>query len=237
MIATDVLWRLTAGQYGLCEEVIRPCRRGCDEEPDRERRTLSPILAKGRWYNRPGCGYGGKSCSCTRLCELILPGPVHDVIKVRQNGQVIPKSCYTLYRTPTAGRLVRTGDQCWPDCQDLRRPDTEPDTLSVRYLRGLPVPAAGQRAAGQLACEVYKQCTNTGGCALPAGTKTVVREGLTYNIVPPEGWAQTLQAHLPQVWAWVELVNPHRVQQFASVFSLDVPPAPVTARYRTEDQS
>jgi hypothetical protein len=28
-IATDILWRLTAGRFGLCPELIRPCRRAC----------------------------------------------------------------------------------------------------------------------------------------------------------------------------------------------------------------
>ncbi|MEU2134404.1 hypothetical protein [Streptomyces sp. NPDC018352] len=235
-IATEVLWRLTAGRYGLCEEVLRPCRKGCDEPlPSLAYGgggLLRPVLDNGRWFNRP-CGCGPSGCSCVPLCVIDLPGPVHEVVEVLQDGSVVDPAGYVLHRTATGGRLVRAGDECWPECQDLRLPDTEPDTLSVRYLRGLEVPAAGRRAVGQLACEIDKLCSGAaGGCSLPTGTKSVTREGVAYEIVPPGSWPETLQAHMPQVWAWVQLVNPGRVRQFGAVFSLDLPPAPVAARYR-----
>jgi hypothetical protein len=230
-IATDVLWRLTAGRYGLCEEVIRPCRRDCGEQRTGGGSAVRPVLDAGSWYNRP-CGCGRLGCSCTPLCELFLPGPVHEVLEVRQDGAVVPSSEYVLHRRPTGGHLVRTDGECWPECQRLDRPDTDPDTLSVRYVRGLDVPYAGRRAVGQLACEIAKLCSGGGsGCALPAGTRTVTREGVAYEIVPPVGWPQTLQASLPQVWAWVELVNPSGARSPAAVFSLDLLPAPVAARY------
>uniref|UniRef100_UPI001FD0B240 hypothetical protein n=2 Tax=Streptomycetaceae TaxID=2062 RepID=UPI001FD0B240 len=236
-IATDVLWRLTAGRYGLCEEVIRPCRRACHESTPTlayGNGLLRPVLDRGRWYNRP-CGCGPSGCTCTPLCEIHLPGPVHSVVEVKQDGQAVDASGYVLHRTATGGRLVRTGGECWPDCQRVDRPDTEPDTLSVRYLRGLEVPAAGRRAVGQLACEIAKLCEGRpGGCALPTGTKTVSREGVTYDIVPPGDWPETLRAHMPQVWAWVQLVSPQQHRQHAAVFSLDLPPAPLAARYRPE---
>jgi hypothetical protein len=234
-IATDVLWRLTAGRYGLCEEVIRPCRDDCtDRAPAAVGGLLRPVLDAGRWYNRP-CGCGPRGCSCEVLCSVTLPGPVHSVLEVRQDGTVVDPGGYVLHRTATGGQLIRTDDGCWPLCQRLSRPDTEPDTLSVRYLRGLDVPAAGRRAAGQLACEIDKLCSNAaGGCSLPTGTKSVTREGVAYEIVPPGSWPETLEAHFPQAWAWVQLVNPQKVRQFAAVFSLDLPPAPVAARYRPE---
>lgn len=237
-IATDVLWRLTAGRYGLCEEVVRPCRKGCDEPSPTLAYgggLLRPVLDAGTWYNRP-CGCGGPSgCSCREMCVLELPGPVHSVTEVKQDGQVVDASGYVLHRTATGGRLIRIDGGCWPSCQRMDRPDTDPDTLSVRYLRGLEVPAAGRRAVGQLACEIAKLCAGTpGGCALPTGTKTINREGVTYEVVPPGSWRETLKAHMPQVWAWVQLVNPGEHRQPAAVFSLDLPPAPVAARYRPE---
>ncbi|MFG2225386.1 hypothetical protein [Streptomyces sp. NPDC048644] len=190
------------------------------------------MLDGGRWYNRP-CDCGPSGCSCVPLCVIDLPGPVHEVLEVRQDGQIVDASGYVLHRTPSGGRLVRIDGECWPDCQRLDRPDTEPDTLSVRYLRGLDVPAAGRRAAGQLACEIDRLCHGApGSCALPTGTKSVTREGVTYEVVPPGSWPETLEAHLPQAWAWVQLVNPARVRQFGAVFSLDLPPAPPASRYR-----
>jgi len=236
-IATDVLWRLTAGRYGLCEEVIRPCRDDCTiHRYGADTGLLRPVLDSGRWHNRPPCGCGSTGCSCTLLCTLTLPGPVRSVLEVRQDGEVVPQAAYVLHRTPTGDRLVRTDGACWPHCQQLDRPDTELGTLSVSYLRGLEVPAPGRRAVGQLACEIAKLCAGApGGCALPTGTKTVTREGVAYEIVPPGDWPQTLQAHFPQAWSWVQLVNPQQARQFAAVFSLDLPAAPHAARYRPGD--
>jgi len=229
-IATDVLWRLTAGRYGLCEEVIRLCRDDCTTHSSGG--LLQPVMEARRWYNRT-CGCSPASCLCTPLCTLTLPGPVHSVLTVRQDGEVVPPAAYVLHRTPTGDRLVRTDGACWPRCQQLDRPDTEPGTLSVGYVRGMEVPAAGRRAVGQLACEIAKLCAGApDGCALPTGTKTVTREGVAYEIVPPGDWPQTLQAHFPQAWSWVQLVNPQQVRQFGAVFSLDLPPAPPAARYR-----
>ena len=230
-IATDVLWRLTAGRYGLCEEVIRPCRDDCTTRSSLDGGLWRPVVESGRWYNR-SCGCPPLGCSCDPLCTLTLPGPVHSVLEVRQDGEVVPPAAYVLHRTPVSDQLVRTDGACWPRCQDLSRPDG-PGTLSVTYLRGLEVPAAGRRSVAELACEIAKLCSAApGGCALPTGTKTVTRDGVTYQITPPGDWPQTLQAHFPQAWSWVQLVNPQQVRQFGAVFSLDRPPAPPATRYR-----
>lgn len=236
-IATDVLWRLTGGRYGLCEELIRPCRTACSSGRGGALAwgaggLLSPTLGPGgRWTNGGGCGCRS-GCSCRPLCAIDLPGPVHEVLEVRLSGHVLPVSAWTVHRVPAGGRLVRTDGGCWPDCQDMTRPDTDPDTMSVRYLMGREVPAAGRRAAGQLACEVFKQCTRASGCALPAGVKTVTREGVSYEIVPPGDWPETLRMHLPQVWAWVQLAAPQPGATRPALYSLDLPGPPLAARYR-----
>lgn len=235
-IATDVLWRLVSGRYGLCREVIRPCLRDCHDGSVRGwgGRWWWPVVEGGRWYNRPSCGCRRAGCSCDPLCVIDLPGPVHQVLDVRRDGAVVDPGAWTVHHAPGGtGRLIRTDGQCWPECQDLTAPETEPGTLAVHYLHGRPVPAAGRRAVGQLACEIYRRCVTGGsGCALPVGVTTVEREGVTYDIAPPEGWTETLRLHLPEVYAWAELVNPGLSPYRPAVYSPDLPPAPVATRHR-----
>lgn len=236
-IATDMLWRRTAGRYGLCPELIRPCRRSCTPDAygtdflfnPRGPSTLSPYQDQyGKWFNH-GCNCPASSCSCKAPCSIRLPGPVNAVAEVRIDGQVIPADQYTLLRRTGYADLLRQGGRegpCWPTCQDLERPITAADTFSVLYLRGTPVPVAGMRALGSLASEIYKQCTGASGCRLPERVKTVNREGVTYDMFDPGEWLDQGLTGLRDVDTWLRTVNPHGLHQPSAVFSLDVDPAP-----------
>ncbi|ONK13139.1 hypothetical protein [Streptomyces sp. MP131-18] len=226
--ATDVLWRLTGGRYGLCEEVERPCGIRCAaSSPGR----TSPGLGAGHWGETP-CGCGQTRCGCTPRCAIYLHGPVHSVLAVRHAGTELPTTAYAVLPRAVGALLARTDGACWPHHQDLTLPDTAPGTLSVTYLRGLEVPIGGRRAVGRLACEIDKACTpGATGCALPRGVRTVQREGVTYDIVPDGDWAETLRTHMPHIYSWVQLVNPTPGQQRPAVYSLDLPPAPLSRRY------
>jgi hypothetical protein len=233
-IATDLLWRRTAGRYGLCPELIRPCRRGCT--PDGYGTgflfggsLLNPYQdGQGRWFNF-GCGCGPEDCSCSPMCVLELPGPVNTVLEVKIDGEVVDPATYRLDRRPQKGKLIRSGGTsgpCWPTCQDLTKDDTEVGTFSVLYLRGQAVPVAGQRALGSLACEIYKQCTGASGCRLPERIRSVTREGITYDMFDPGEWLETGLTGLRDVDTWLRAVNPHALHQPSAVFSLDLPAAP-----------
>lgn len=239
-IATDMLWRRTAGRYGLCPELIRPCRQGCTPDGfgtgflfSRDTFPLSPYQDHhGRWFNF-GCGCGPQSCSCRPLCSIWLPGPVNAVVEVRIDGDVIPADQYRLNRRTDKGELVRVGGlegPCWPTCQNLELPNTEPGTFSILYLRGKAVPTAGQRALGSLACEIYKQCVGAAGCRLPERVRTVTREGVTYDMFDPGEWLEDGYTGLRDVDTWLSSVNPHHLRQPSAVFSLDVAPAPWSTR-------
>lgn len=249
-MATEILWRATAGQYGPCPIKIRPCKRGCT--PDgygtmplwgpgvfpygtSSSWVLNPYIdGFGRWFNF-GCGCN-TDCSCTPMCIIEIPGYVHEILEVRIDGVVLPQSGNWLFdRRPNKARLIRTGPaahdtgHCWPDCQDMTLPDTAAHTFSVTYTQGRPVPPGGVRAVSALACELYKQC-NQGACVLPTGIRTIQREGLSIEILPPGDWLETLRIHMPDVFRWVTLVNPHGHQQAPAVFSLDLPQAPMYGR-------
>jgi hypothetical protein len=238
-IATDMLWRRTAGRYGLCPELIRPCRRRC--YPDRfgtgmlwDQRSfpLDPYVNNGRWFNF-GCGCSREDCGCKPPCSLRLPGPVNAVVEVKIDGQVVPADQYTVNRRTGYADLLRIGGlegPCWPTCQDLELPDTSAGTFSVLYLRGRAVPVAGMRALGSLAAEIYKQCTGAGDCRLPERVKTVNREGITYDMFDPGEWLSQGLTGLRDVDTWIDSVNPHRLRQPSAVFSLDLDPAPWSTR-------
>lgn len=72
-VATEILWRLTAGRFGLCKETVRPCRRGCDPCGT----GINPAIIDGRWYNIPCPTHGTPPCGCTEIPEVTLPGPVY----------------------------------------------------------------------------------------------------------------------------------------------------------------
>lgn len=244
-IATDMLWRRTAGRYGLCPELIRPCRRACS--PDRhgtgwlwdphQTGALNPYLdERGKWFNF-GCSCPRPDCSCKAPCIIRLPGPVNSVVEVRVDGVVLPPDEYVLStRRRDHADLIRKGGlegECWPTCQDLEKDITEPGTFSVLYLRGKAVPAAGMRALGSLANEIYKQCTGARGCRLPERVQTVTREGVTYEMFDPGEWLEQGLTGLRDVDAWIRAVNPHQHTQPSAVFSLDLDPAPWAERKDT----
>lgn len=238
-IATDLLWRRTAGRYGLCPELIRPCRRRCSPDGhgtgflwDRSSFPLDPYVNNGRWFNF-GCDCSNLDCGCAPLCSLRLPGPVNSVLEVRIDGALIPADQYTLNRRKGYADLIRhggTSGPCWPTCQNLELPETAPGTFSVLYLRGQAVPAAGMRALGSLAGEIYKQCTGAKNCRLPERIKTVTREGVTYDMFDPGDWLREGLTGLVDVDTWIDSVNPNRLRQPSAVFSLDLDPAPWSHR-------
>jgi hypothetical protein len=233
-MATEMLWRRTAGRFGLCPELIRPCRRRCTPDGygtgflfDRRGFPVDPYQDdRGRWFN-VGCGCRATDCSCSPLCIIELPGPVNSVVTVKINGLVVDD--YRLDRRPGKARLIRTGDACWPTCQDLTLPDTEQGTFSILYMRGLAVPAGGIRALGSLANEIYRQCTHQ-KCRLPDRVKSVTREGLTFDVFDPGEWLDQGLTGLRDVDTWLRSVNPHQHTQPPGVFSLDIDPAPTAYR-------
>lgn len=118
---------------------------------------------------------------------------------------------------------------CWPKCQDLSRPDTEDNTFSVTYKRGVPVPHAGRWAAGLLACELVKACSpDAGECQLPDNVTTIVREGVTMELAPfiiggADGKIQFGRTGVPEVDLWLIAVNPHKIRSRSRAYSPDRP--------------
>ncbi|MFJ4960255.1 hypothetical protein [Streptomyces sp. NPDC088739] len=227
-IASERLSRLTAGRYGLCEEVVRPCKEPCGPSPDMFDRwplrspyagsLLDPYVWGGRIRNR-ACGCAADDCSCGPVCKVMLPGPVAEVLAVRVDGELVDPDSY--FTTPDGWLVRRSGFPCWPDCQDMTRPDTEPGTFSVAYLRGLDPgndPDA-VRAVTALTCELYKSMCGQ-KCRIPGRVRTIQREGVTYDIVtdwPKQGTG------LDDVDDWLVMINPTGARSVPTVTTPDLP--------------
>lgn len=232
------LSQLTAGQIAHCPVTVRPCRAGCAAPGTW---MTAPVLSSGHFAGvRPGiygmfapyvaasgawvnsCGCAGTECGCSRLEEVILPGPVGEIVEVWLNGAILDPDAY---RVDNGNRMVRVdGDEeGWPVCQDLVEDAHGLNAFSVTYYMGEAPNNVILRAAGMLAVEFYKSCTG-GDCALPANAIAVTRNGVSMEMqagIFPEG-----KTNIPIVDNLIGLYNP---------FGLKVPPviaSPDTRRPR-----
>lgn len=228
--ATSLLWNWTGRVFGECELTVRPCRQDCEQTtyhgwagvPSSQwlNQPFLPVLINGEFYNLR-CSRTCRDCGCGNTPEIGLPGPVSEILAVTVDGEVIDPSAY---RIDNRSWLVRTDGHRWPTCQDLGKPLGEPDTWSVDYRWGTPVPKGGQVAASVLACEMAK-ATLGRNCELPQRVQTVTREGVSMTILDTfEG----LEAGRTGIWmvdSWVVSVtkSPRRAQ----VLSPDVGPGRV----------
>lgn len=227
-ISVSILHGLSGRQFGLCPVTVRPCRDTCTQAVPAGAAWVTPDLVDGKWLNI-ACGSCAGSCSCSSVCELVLPGRVESIDEVMVDGAVVAPANY---RVDNHRFLVAQGDYCWPTCQDMSAPAGSEGTWSVTYLRGRPVPAAGTWAAGLLACELVKACTPgmSGECALPANVKSVTREGVAIDFeqvrVALEG--NKGRTGIPEVDLWLQTVNPYGVTGRARAYSPDRPPMRTT---------
>jgi hypothetical protein len=218
---------LTADQIGTCPITVRPCRAGCGG-PDvyltapvgayghyagaLPGRGLSPYVgAGGMWVNSCGCSSPG-DCSCSALCEAILPGPVGDIVEVLLNGATLDPSAY---RVDNGNRLVRIDGECWPACQNMAAPEDAEGTFVVTYYRGAAPDAVLLWAAGLLAVEWYKACKNDKTCRLPRGVRNVSRQGVSYEVernLFSEG-----TTGIPEVDAVVTRYNPYGLKMAPTI--------------------
>jgi hypothetical protein len=120
-LAWNTLQALIGFRLSLCPVALRPCLAGCnrhtwDAAPVTTGGTFQPYNYGGQWYN--GCGCTG-DCSCTMLCEVVMPSPVGGIESVMLDGAVLAPSAY---RVDNGNRLLRTDGSCWPTCQDMTKP-------------------------------------------------------------------------------------------------------------------
>ncbi|MEZ0073623.1 hypothetical protein [Planotetraspora sp. GP83] len=237
-VATQVLWALSGRRWGpSCPVTVRPCRRSCLEGPGLPITvrwgTAGPwvpyIGFDGLWRNASVCGCGS-DCSCGQLCEVRLQGPVHDIVSVTVDGQeLVPEA----YRVDSPALLVRTDGDCWPRCQDMAAPCTEPGTFCVTYRTGLPLDEAAVAAVSELTCQLVLACLppgtkGCGTCRLPGNVTRVIRQGVQVDMADPTTIFAEGRTGLPLVDLWLQATNPDRLHSASRVLSPDVRPPRVT---------
>lgn len=221
-VAVLVLWAATGRRFGLCTQTIRPCWQ--QQAPLYQSFPVG-YYGEGYWTLLGVAGgvqaIGG--CACGPACQcspsqLALP-PVADAITdVSIDGVSLPASSYQLQR----GYLVRMDGQAWPIGQDLGTPLGQPNTWSVTYGQGEPVPVELNDAAGIYACEIGRAITG-GTCQLPNRVQSVTRQGVEIQYVSPDDYLEKGLTGYDLVDIVIKAVNPKGLQQRPHVLSPDMP--------------
>lgn len=212
------LMALTGGQIAFCPITVRPCRAGC-RPPGTW--MVAPVLSSGSFAGvRPGvysgfapyigasgawvnsCGCAPADCGCEALEEVILPGPIGDIVEVWLDGEALDPDAY---RVDNGDRLVRVDGGTWPSCQDLAQDAHGLEAFSVTYYKGAAPDNVILFAAGLLAAEFYAGCTG-GDCALPKQVVAVSRNGVSMEL--EAGLFPGGKTNLPTVDLLIETYNP-----------------------------
>lgn len=213
-VSQGLLYAASGRRHGLCSVTIRPCLRRCFGGAG----LPSPYrTSDGEWVNVLTCGCV-ESCGCRELCEVVIPGPVAEIISVRVGADVLDETAYRLDRVNGQTRLVRIDGECWPECQDLAGACGDADTFCVTYFQGVPLDAAAILAHTTLTVELVKSCIPGCKCRLPANVIQVTRSGVSITLTPGS-WLKTL----PEVASWLDAVNPKGLSSAPTVWSPDVP--------------
>lgn len=213
-VAVNMLWNFTNRIFGSREVFVRPIRKG----PQASRPTTfegrgplvnypvgrslgwMPVMIDGAWYNLR-CGSCAGHCSCEQPWSIKLP-QAQAVLGVQIGDTLIPSSDYWLSESCLIHKTAS-----WPTRQDVRQEIGAPNTWGVWYLRGVPVPRAGELAAGVLACELGKAAKNDASCQLPSRVQTVTRQGVTLAILDTFDDLAKGRTGIPAVDMWVQSVN------------------------------
>lgn len=222
--AATILWAATGRQFGLCEVTVRPCgMKRCASGMgefwgyDWSGGTWVPYIFNGQWFNC-GCGPG---CCCEPRCQVRLMGPVESVTEVLIGGIVVDPATY---RVDDNHWLVRTAGECWPQCADLDTDDGD-NVFEVTYERGTPVPPVLLTAGATYACEWGKACTGSDTCRLSNRVTSIVRQGITIDMVDPQSLLDSGFTGLWEVDSLIRALNPHRLPERLRIYApeLNVP--------------
>lgn len=151
--SSQILFTLLGGQFpGRCERTFRPRSRGCGAAL-----FLNPLGLKMPYYqggyNWPW-GYLNEDTEGGRL--PVFYGATADDIAVMIDGDEF----YDFVVMDGRWLLRTDGKCCWPCCQNMHLPDTEPDTFSVTMTFGPATPTLLRSACIELAAELWRVTAN-----------------------------------------------------------------------------
>jgi hypothetical protein len=218
-------------QFGpSCEITVRPCRERCADGYGWLWNLYSPNMVygspwipyignDGAWRNASVCGCA-TDCSCGELCVIRLPGPVYDIVSVREGTVTLPS---TAYRVDNGNQLVRLDGACWPDCSDMTAACGTAGALCVTYRTGLPLDESALQAVSALTEHYIRGCAGCGcGIAFTDNVTRVQRQGVTMEMESPSDLRADGLTGLTFVDEWLASVNPYRLIAKPRVLSPDV---------------
>jgi hypothetical protein len=231
-LAAFTVYSLTGRQFGTVTLTLRPCNAAMlpplyQTYPvnllnpwGSDGGTYYPVyIYNGVWHN---AACGGINC-CGATCEVELPKTV-SITSVIIDGATVDPSAY---RVDNGHLLVRTDNDCWPQCQDLDKDAGETDTWSVTGVFGSPVPQEALDAAGLLACEIGKSLAGQ-PCRLPQRMQSLTRSGVSVQFPGVNTYLDRGLTGLNEVDQIVVQFNPNRLVQSPKVFSMDQSPNRIT---------
>lgn len=203
-LAIQVMYVLSARQFGIFDVIARPCIDDYHRRHTGSRVTSYVLSWEGdKWVNW-WCGCSGR-CRISGPGAVHLPGPALEVMEVNIAGAVLAEDQYRLENNT----LYRVGDiAVWPR-QDLSRPVGSPNTWSVEYLRGQPVPDGVAALTGILAGEFFKAVRGDSKCRLPRNVTQVSRQGVSYSVFNPEAIYNARKTGIYEIDLWLSAVNPN----------------------------
>lgn len=221
-LAWTTLQTLSAYQIAICPAQVRPCKKSCSQGVyyvapvvgGRPGSPFFPEVRNGLWTN-VWCGHHD-DCSCSEVQEIRLPGPVGGINYVSIDGVALPANAY---RVDDGNKLVRQDGLAWPTCQDMNLVAGEPGTFVVSYYHGSVSDITVRYAAGILADEFLKAILGNDECRLPAGTTSIVRQGVT--IEARQDFFDLGTTGIAEVDSVVRRFNPNGKRLPSRVFSLD----------------
>lgn len=228
--ATTMLWAATGRAYGLCELTVRPCGQYNSNWNNAGwywdgYGTWVPYIFNGEWFNcYCGCNGSPGCCTCDPACQVYLPGPVHSIVSVQVDGASLPVSGANgnNYFVLDQQWLVRTDTSaCWPLCSDQNLAPGATDAFEVTYLRGRAVPPALATAAGTLACEYAKACSNL-PCRLPSRVTNVSRQGVSISMTDIQVLLDKGMTGIWEVDQVIAMYNPYGMKGRTRFYSPDL---------------
>jgi len=241
LVATNYVWAATGRHYGpSCAIRVRPCRKKCmDGYIDLLRFPGGVANSTGGWI--PYIGMDGEFrnasiCGCTtdchcgaELCEIELRGPVYDIQSVTVDGVALPVNTYAVHdgRFLTRINPVTVADGydglCWPSCQDMTLPATQPNTFEITYRTGVAIPPLATAAVSALAAHFIRGCN--GGCGCGVGTRQnlqrLSRQGVDLEFADPQQLFDDGRTGIEVVDMAIRMLNPQGLASPLRVLSPD----------------
>jgi len=222
LASSQFLYAATGRQFGCCSGILRPlcisqCPNDCTGLSDSGYGfPWFPLhQADGEWVNVT-CSQ--MNCTCVDLCEVPLPYPTCSIQEILIDGVVIPSTEYTI---TNFNKLIRTkANGCWPSCNDLSLPTSEPGTWSIQLTWGRPLPELVRLAAAEFACNLIKKCVGK-PCDLPQRLSSISRQGMNATFLDPMEFLKDGMTGIFLVDLAISTYNPQRLYKKPWVGSPD----------------